>query len=116
MTTFSARKAPVVGAAFGAMSAATVAIAASLCCIGPAVLVLLGTGGALFVAKLAPYRPYLLSAGMLLLAVGFTLAYRPGGTCRNGTCSRGASRFVRWSLWGSTLVMAAAFALPYLVS
>jgi mercuric ion transport protein len=91
------------------------AVAASLCCVGPAVVALLGTGGAIAVARLEPYRPYLLGAGVVMLAFGFHIAYRPGGTCRDGTCSRGVSRFVRWSLWVSAAAMIAAFALPYLV-
>jgi mercuric ion transport protein len=105
---------PVVGASLGALGAAATAIAASLCCVGPAVVAILGTGGALAVARLERYRPYLLGAGAAVLAVGFVLAYRPGGTCRDGTCPRGAARFVRGTLWLSAGALAVAITLFFL--
>ena len=115
MTTHAKSRAPALGAAFGALGAAALAVAASLCCVGPAVVALLGTGGALAVAGLEPYRLYLLGGGALLLAFAFYFAYRPGGSCRNGTCSKGVSRFVRFSLWLSAAALLGAFLLPYFV-
>ena len=111
-----ARNAPIVGASLGAIGAALTAIAASLCCVGPAVVALLGTGGAIAVARLEPYRPYLLGFGAVVLAIAFYLAYRPGGTCRAGSCSRRASRFVKVSIWTSAAILLLAFLLPYFVS
>lgn len=110
------RSAPIVGASLGAAGAAVAAVAASLCCVGPAVVALLGTGGAIAVARLEPWRPYLLGFAVLTLGLGFLMAYRRGGVCRDGTCSRGATRFVKLSLWLSTLILAIALALPYLIS
>lgn len=107
--------ASVVGASLGAAGAAVAAIAASLCCVGPVVVAILGTGGAIAVARLEPWRPLILGAGVAVLAIAFVLAYRPGGTCRAGSCSRRTSRFVKITLWGSAAIMAAALALPYLV-
>ena len=109
------RNAPVVGASLGAVGAAATAIAASLCCVGPAVVAVLGTGGAIAVAKLEPWRPYLLGFGAVVLAVAFSLAYRPGGTCRNGSCTKRASRFVKFTLWASASILLVAFLLPYFV-
>jgi len=48
----------VTGSALGAVGSAAVAIFASLCCAGPAVVAVLGAGGAVAAAGLVPYRPY----------------------------------------------------------
>lgn len=109
------RNAPVVGASLGAIGAAAAAVAASLCCLGPAVVALLGTGGAIAVARLEPWRPYLLGFGALVLAVAFYLAYRPGGGCRDGSCSTRASRLARVTLWSAAAILVVAFMLPYFV-
>lgn len=106
--------APVVGASVGALAVAAAAVAATLCCIGPAVVAIFGVGGAVAIARLEPYRPYLLTAGVLVLAVGFYMAYRPGGACRGGTCSRRASNVMRVMLWLSAAAMLVAFLAPYL--
>lgn len=60
---------PMVGA-LGA------AVAASACCIVPAVLAVVGVSGAGFAARFAPFRIPLLVLTGLALAVGFWLAYR----------------------------------------
>ena len=106
---------PVLGTSLGAITAAFTAVAASLCCVGPAVVAWLGVSGAVAVAKLGAYRPYLLAAGTAMLAVGFYAAYRRGGVCRDGTCSRARTRFVKITLWSSALAMLGAILLPYLV-
>ena len=110
------RQAPVVAASAGAVGAAITAVLASLCCVGPAVVAVLGTGGALAIARLEPYRPYLLGAGVAMLAVAFWLAYRSKRACRDGSCAPRVTRFVRFVLWCSALVLAAAFLLPYFVA
>ena len=110
-----ARTVPVIGASLGALGAAGTAIAASLCCVGPVVVALLGTGGAIAVAKLEPWRPYLLGLGVVILGIAFWLAYRSGGVCRDGSCTKRTSRFVKFSLWTSAAVLLASFALPYIV-
>jgi hypothetical protein len=52
-------KLPVVmGSSVSAIGSSVLATATSLCCIGPAVVAILGTSGALAAARLAPYRPY----------------------------------------------------------
>ena len=52
-------------------------ILASVCCIGPLVLALLGISGAAFAQRFEPLRPYLLIATYALLAGAFYSTYRP---------------------------------------
>lgn len=63
------------------------AIAASVCCIGPLLLALLGLGGGALLLKLEPYRPYFLAATGLILAGAFSVTYRraPAEQCEPGT-------------------------------
>ena len=69
---------PLIGGAIAA-------VAASLCCIGPLVLVMLGVGGA-WVANLAvlePFRPYFLAAAVIALFFAWKKIYRaPAAACR----------------------------------
>ena len=56
------------------------ALVGSLCCLGPAVAILLGLGGAGFVAGLASYRPYFLLASLAIMG-GIGLALRRSLHC-----------------------------------
>ena len=59
---------------------------ASVCCLGPLVLVLLGVGGA-WVSKLGalyPYKPYLLAVTAAFLAWSGYMLYRPRKVCAIG--------------------------------
>jgi mercuric ion transport protein len=53
------------------------AIAASACCVVPAVLALVGVSGAGVASALAPYRPFFLALTIVALGAGFYLAFRP---------------------------------------
>ena len=99
---------PVVGAI-------TAAIAASACCLVPAVLALLGVSGIGFASKLAPYRIPFLIATAVSLAAGFWFAYRPQqDECGCGTTkSRKAARV---GLWIATVLTVALAAYPMLGS
>lgn len=101
--------------AFPIIGAVTAAIAASACCLLPALLALLGVSSAGFATKLAPYRvPFLVATG-LALAVGFWFAYRP----QNDACGCAAPRkrkAARVGLWSATLLTIALAAYPLLGS
>ena len=101
-----------VGSAVGAVAAAATAALATLCCAGPAVISILGAGGALAAARLEPYRPYLLAGAVAMLALGFWRAYRPapGGVA----CSIRTGRVVRWILWVSAIITVASVVAPRL--
>ena len=69
---------------------------ASLCCLGPLVLVGLGLGGLGLAAGLVKYRPLFLGATAVLLAFAFYYTYRKrevhcaDGSCRMDSAGRGA--------------------------
>lgn len=99
---------PVVGAI-------SAAVAASACCLVPAVLALLGVSGVGFASRLAPYRIPFLILSALSLAAGFWFAYRPPtGACDCGTTK--SRRTARVGLWITTLLTIALAAYPMLRS
>lgn len=52
------------------------AFLASLCCVGPLALILLGVGGASTALSIGYRRPYFLVIGAVVLAVGFYQLYK----------------------------------------
>jgi mercuric ion transport protein len=93
------------------------AVAASICCLGPLVLAVLGLGGGALLLKFEPYRPILLVATALLLGATFFLTYRrpapedcePGSVCARPSSHKGQ----RIALWIVTAVVVLAAAFPY---
>jgi mercuric ion transport protein len=94
------------------------ALAASLCCIGPLLFVVLGLGAFGASAFFETMRPYLLGMAVLLLAFGFYRAYfrrsdttscAPGDAC----AVKPVSRFTRLSLWVSAVAVLAFALSPY---
>jgi mercuric ion transport protein len=61
-------KATLVGAVLGALGA-------SACCLGPALLALVGLAGVGVAAAFEPYRPAFLGVSAVLLGLGFYLTY-----------------------------------------
>lgn len=104
------------GSALGVAGAAIAALLGTLCCAGPAVVAVIGAGGALAAAKLEPYRPYFLAGATVMLAIGFWRAYRPASVGPDGAvCSIRTGRLVRSALWFSAVVtLASAFAPRFL--
>jgi mercuric ion transport protein len=105
----------VLGSSLGAIASGLVATATIFCCVGPAVIAVLGTSGVLAAARLAPYRPYFLVASVALLGLGFWLAYRPRGACIGKTCTTASAKITRALLWIAALITGAAILLPNLV-
>mgnify|MGYP000865880417 CR=1 FL=1 len=104
------RKSRVALPMIGAVSAA---IAASACCLVPAILAVVGVSGAGVATRFAPYRPYFLIATGVALAAGFWFAYRP----QKDACGCGvpkSRRAARAGLWITTLVAIGLAAYPLL--
>jgi mercuric ion transport protein len=105
------RTSVVTGGAIGA------AVAASVCCIGPLVLALLGLGGGALLLKFEPYRPVFLAITGLILAAAFHVTYRrrPVEECEPGTaCANPASRKgQKIMLWIVTAIVLLLAAFPY---
>ncbi len=100
------------------LGAALAAVAASACCILPAILGAASVGTLGFSAALAPYRPYLMGLTVLLLGTAFYFTYRPskascdvGGHCASGQ-ARGVQRLSKAILWGVSLFTIVALAYP----
>jgi hypothetical protein len=98
-------------ASVGAGAALTATLAGA-CCISPTLAPLivgvLGVSGAVTLAGIKPYTPWLLGGSLFMLAYAFWSAYR-----RRGECAVKPRRGVRAMLWISALVwmLAAANAL-----
>jgi mercuric ion transport protein len=107
----------IVGSTAGAVGAALTATVASLCCVGPVVVSLVGVSGAVLAAGLKPYRPYLMVGSLVLLGVSFWLAYRPGGaSSRPGAaCPVQSGRTTRLMLWIAAGAWVLALIVPSLV-
>ena len=95
------------------------AIAASLCCIGPLVLVMLGVGGA-WVANLAvleQFGPYFLGAAIIALFFAWKKIYRaPAAACTPGSlCAMPqTNRIYKVLFWMVAVLVVLALIFPYL--
>lgn len=103
------------------VGAIATAFAASICCVGPLVLLVLGVGGAWAsrLAALEPYRPVFMLLAVGFLASAFYRAYRPstgsGACATDGTCAVSrAGRIGRAALWLITPIVLALLAFPYI--
>ncbi len=95
------------------------ALGASLCCIVPVAVALLGVGSAALGAKLEPLRPYFVGLTVLLLAVAFYQAYKPKQVeCAPGeSCAVPASqKRHRIALWIIAVAALALVTFPYYVN
>ena len=96
-------------------------IAASACCVGPLVLLLLGFGGAWIgnLTALEPYRPIFIGIASVALFIAYQRIYRPKlePSCEQGdTCAKPqASNLYKWLFIGALVVVLTSIASPYLV-
>jgi mercuric ion transport protein len=107
------------GRRFSIGGALLAALAASSCCLGPLLLVALGVGGVGVAGTLGAFRPYLLSASAVLLALAFYFTYRMPGTPTGDACGcprHRASRAGRIALWLATVVVLLVAAAPPLLA
>ena len=104
----------------GPVGAIISAILASLCCVGPFVLVMLGVSGA-WVGNLRafePYRPIFILFTMGFLGAGFYNVYKkPKEVCKPGSlCGVPQTKKVgKIFLWIATILVTFLLILPYLV-
>ncbi|HVT17236.1 MAG TPA: mercuric transporter MerT family protein [Thermoanaerobaculia bacterium] len=99
------------------VGAVLAAFGASLCCILPVAVAVLGVGSAALAVKLEPWRPWL--AGLTVPLLGFALyqVYRPIDCAPGQTCavpaSRRRNRIVVWIVAIAAVVL---MAFPYYAS
>lgn len=91
------------------------AITASLCCIGPLVVTVLGLGSFGAATLFEAWRPYLLGVTFVLLAAAFYFTYRKREVaCADGTCkTSSAPRWNKLLLWIATGAVILFAAFPY---
>ncbi len=104
------QQAMILGSVLGALGAVATTIAAALCCVGPIVVTLLGVSGAVAVARLEPYTPYLFAGSAAMLALGFYMSYGRACQSPDGSCSSG-QRSIRTLLWSAALLTVSTFVL-----
>lgn len=114
----------------GLVGAIVAAFAASACCLGPAILAIVGVSGVGFASALEPYRPVFLGVTAVLLGVGFYASYRKPRALATGSPADAigeapdacgcemprASRAGRKLLWGATVLAVVFAAYPYAAS
>ncbi|GBE07536.1 merT mercuric transport protein [bacterium BMS3Abin11] len=99
------------------VTAAAATIGASLCCIGPLVLLSLGIGGAWVssLTALTPYRPYFIGITLLFLFLAFRKLYLVPRSCKPGAVCAipGTLRNQRIIFWVVTVILVALLTFPY---
>ena len=96
-------------------------IAASACCVGPLVLLLLGFGGAWIsnLTALEPYRPVFIGIALMALFIAYRIIYQPEleQPCEEGkTCEKPQINNLYKRLFvGVLIVVLISIASPYLV-
>lgn len=85
------------------------AIGASLCCVGPLILLLLGVSGAWIsgLTALEPYRPLFIIVVLMLFGFSGWQLFKPPSQCQpDGACSAPIVRLRRQVIYGVTLTIA----------
>ena len=101
----------------GAVAAAA---GASVCCLGPLLLLALGVSGAWIgnLTAMEKYRPIWMALTLVFLGLAFRRVYRKPGeeACASGTtCPPNAGRRNKLLLWIVTALVLGLLALPYLI-
>lgn len=99
------------------IAAALAAIGASLCCIGPLVLISLGISGAWMgtLTALEPYRPIFVGITLIFLFLAFRKLYIVPRQCAPGDACAipGTLRNQRIIFWVVTVLVVALLTFPY---
>lgn len=111
------RKALTIAPAWAQLGAALAAVGASLCCVAPLLLLLLGVGGAWIgsLTVLAPFHPFFAAIALSLLGFAGWQLHRRDDNCESGSsCAvpavRGRQRRIFWLV---TLIVALLLSFPY---
>jgi hypothetical protein len=99
----------ILSGAGGAVGLSAFSSFVGLCCIGPWAVVLFGVPGAVFLARWAPYRPYILGLATLMLGWAFWRVYRRQPVCEDGSCPAKPPHWLKVMLWLSALLLLLAF-------
>jgi mercuric ion transport protein len=109
------------GGKVGLLGGVLAAIGASVCCLGPLVLVGIGVGGAWVsnVTALAPYRWIFILAALGFMGFAWNKIYRApaAAQCEPGTLCAvpQTNRLYRAMFWVASALVLLALAFPYLI-
>ena len=92
------------------------AVGASLCCILPVAVVLLGVGSAAMASRLEPARPYLLALTALMLVAAHVREYRPRPCDADSGCAPASRRWQRTALELLSAIAMLLTAFPYYIN
>jgi mercuric ion transport protein len=110
-------KPQIVGVTGGALGLSAVALAFGVCCVAPWAVTLLGVAGAVLLARLAIFQPYVVAATLILLGIGFWFVYRQPAA--QATCDVAQRRRLRWLVWSAAILViiidVASFAPRFLI-
>ena len=95
----------------GGIAGAAGAVLASLCCLLPLTVVILGVGSGAFMATTMAYRWLLIPAGVLGVGLGFVLYARERRRCDALGCRVAGARLTLALLVAASLVVATAIVL-----
>lgn len=102
------------------IASALAAIGASVCCVGPLVLLAMGIGGAWIahLTALEPLRPWLIAATLLFLGLAFRHLYLQPQVCKPGTtCAEPiVIKRQRLTFWAVVLALLALLSVPWMAS
>src|SRR6266480_3853489 len=94
------------------------AIGASVCCVGPLLLLALGIGGAWIgnLTALEPYRPIFIGLTLVFLGLAFRQLYLTASVCAPGTACADAKVLARQRtvFWVVVLLLGALLAVPWI--
>ncbi|MEP7383554.1 MAG: mercuric ion transporter MerT [Gemmatimonadota bacterium] len=94
------------------------AVLASVCCLGPLILLMLGISGAWIgnLTALEPYRPIFVAASAGALYFAHKRIFRPAADCKPGEiCAVPAiNRSYRIFFWVAVALLAVALAFPFI--
>jgi hypothetical protein len=103
-----------VGSLLGGAAAALTSTAASICCIGPLAITLLGVNGAILAAGVKPYQPYLLVASLLFIGFAYWAIYgRRKASEEDAQCSVRSGRIAKTVLWIASALWLAAVVIGF---
>jgi mercuric ion transport protein len=101
------------------LAAALAAVLASVCCLGPLVLLMLGISGAWIgnLAVLEPYRPIFIAAALVAMFFAHRRIFRPAQACKPGeVCAiPQVRRTYKTLFWVVAALVFVALAFPYLL-
>ena len=100
---------------FSSTGGVIAAVIASVCCIGPVVLALIGISSIGLFSMLEAYRSYLIGLTVVLLGFAFYFTYRKREVkCEDGSCKvQSSSLWNKIGVWCATLIAVGALAFPY---